>query len=68
MNTKEVKIGVKLNQYVWSKGVKHVPTKVRVTITRKRNEDEEAKEDLFSYVEVVEVDSFSALQTRVLEN
>jgi hypothetical protein len=32
-----------------------VPTRVRVRIARKRNDDEDAKEELYSYVTVAEV-------------
>ena len=42
MKTKDVRVDVKLNQLVWSQGVKHVPHKIRVRISRKRNEDEDA--------------------------
>jgi large subunit ribosomal protein L31e len=33
-----------LNKFVWSQGVKNVPTRVRVRLSRRRNEDEDAKE------------------------
>ena len=44
MGTNDVRIDSKLNKYVWSKGVRNVPYRVRVRCSRKRNEDEEAKE------------------------
>eukprot|EP01083_Nonionella_stella_P191530 708830_1 len=47
MGTKDVRIDAQLNKYVWSRGVKNVPTRVRVRLTRKRNEDEEAAEKLY---------------------
>jgi large subunit ribosomal protein L31e len=63
MGTKDVRIDAKLNKYVWSTGVKNVPTRVRVRLTRKRNEDEDAKERLYTLAQLVEVTSFSGLQT-----
>lgn len=44
MNTKDVRIDTKLNKFLWSQGVRNVPYRVRVRLSRKRNEDEEAKE------------------------
>ena len=37
---------------------------MRVRISRKRNEDEEAKEKFYSLVQYVEVDGFAELQTQ----
>ena len=42
MKTKDVRLDTKLNKYLWSKGVRNVPFRVRVRLARKRNEDEEA--------------------------
>jgi large subunit ribosomal protein L31e len=43
MGTKDVRLDVKLNKAVWSKGIRNVPTRVRVVISRRRNDDEDAK-------------------------
>ena len=53
-----------LNRQIWARGVRNVPRKVRVRITRKRNEDEDSKEKFYSLVQFVEVDSFESLQTQ----
>ena len=42
-----------LNKYVWHKGVRNVPYRVRVKLTRKRNEDEDAEEKMYTVVERV---------------
>lgn len=42
MGTQDVRLDVRLNKAVWSKGIKNVPTRVRVVISRRRNEDEDA--------------------------
>merc|ERR1740129_2325028 len=55
MGTKDVRIDAKLNKYVWSKGIKNVPVRVRVRLSRKRNEDEEADEKLYTLAQLVEV-------------
>ena len=35
--SKVVKISVRLNQYIWSRGIRKPPTKVRVKISRKED-------------------------------
>merc|ERR1711924_264477 len=43
MGTSDVRLDVKLNKYVWGRGIKNVPHRVRVRLARKRNDDEDAK-------------------------
>jgi large subunit ribosomal protein L31e len=43
MGTNDVRLDVKLNKAVWSKGIRNVPTRLRIVIERKRNDDEDAK-------------------------
>ena len=43
MGTSDVRLDVKLNKAVWSQGIRSVPTRVRVVISRRRNDDEDAK-------------------------
>ena len=62
----DVRIDAKLNKHVWSKGVRNVPYRVRVRLSRKRNEDEEASEKLYTLVQHVEVASVKGLQTEVV--
>lgn len=69
MGTTDVRVDVKLNKFVWSRGIRGVPRRVRVRIARKRNEDEDAKEELFSLVTVSEVpDGFKGLGTTVIDD
>lgn len=56
MGTKDVRIDVKLNKLVWSQGVRNVPNRVRIQIARRRNDDEDAKEETYSFVTVVRQD------------
>ena len=55
MGTTDVRIDVKLNKHVWSSGIRSVPRRVRVRIARKRNDEEDAKEELYSLVTVAEI-------------
>merc|ERR1712008_441011 len=68
MGTKDVRIDAKLNKFIWSKGIKGVPVRIRVRLSRKRNEDEEAEEKLYTLAQLVEVDSYKGLQTENVEN
>merc|ERR1711981_507900 len=56
LGTSDVRIHPQLNKAVWSKGIKHIPHRLRVRCERRRNEDEDAKEKLFTIVTHVIVD------------
>ena len=67
MGTKDCRIDTKLNKFVWSKGVRNVPHRVRVRLSRKRNDDEEADEKLYTLCQLVEVTGFKGLVTQNVE-
>ena len=52
-----------MNRFLWSSGIRNVPRKVRVRISRKKNEDEDAKEKFYCLVQHLQVDSFEGLKT-----
>merc|ERR1712075_2069 len=56
LGTSDVRIHPQLNKAVWAKGIKHIPHRLRVRCERRRNEDEDAKEKLFTIVTHVIVD------------
>lgn len=66
MKTKDVRIDSKLNEFIWSKGVRNVPYRVRVRLARKRNEDENAAEAMYTLVQYVPVDDFKTLRPELL--
>nr|DAD42340.1 TPA_asm: hypothetical protein HUJ06_000570 [Nelumbo nucifera] len=69
MGTTDVRVDVKLNKLIWSRGIRSVPRRVRVRIARKRNDEEDAKEELYSLVTVAEVppEGLKGLCTKVIE-
>ncbi|KAG7095209.1 hypothetical protein E1B28_005984 [Marasmius oreades] len=67
MGTSDVRIDPKLNQALWARGVKSVPHRLRIKLERKRNDDEGAKEKLYTYASHLEVSSFKGLQTVVAD-
>jgi large subunit ribosomal protein L31e len=67
MGTKDVRIDSSLNKFVWKSGVKNVPVRVRVRLSRKRNDDEDADEKLYTLAQLVEVTTFKGLSTENVE-
>ncbi|KAL0798406.1 hypothetical protein Bca101_053581 [Brassica carinata] len=55
MGTKDVRVDVKLNKQIWSRGIRGPPRRIKVRVARKRNDDEDAKEEFFSLVTVAEI-------------
>ncbi|XP_055821964.1 60S ribosomal protein L31-like [Solanum dulcamara] len=70
MGTKDVRVDVKLNKHIWSRGIRSVPRRVRVRTARKRNDDEDAKEELYSLVTVTEIppEGLKGLGTKIIED
>lgn len=66
MGTSDVRLDPYLNKALWARGIEGIPKRIRVRISRKRNDEEGAKEALFSYVQAVNVDSFKKLNTEVV--
>merc|ERR1712230_319731 len=65
---KEIRIDPTLNGATWQLGIKSVPRRVRVRLSRKRNDDENAKEKLYVVASYVPgVSNFKGLQTQVVE-
>ncbi|KAI2812255.1 hypothetical protein CBS115989_10631 [Aspergillus niger] len=67
MGTTDVRVDPQLNKKVWEAGVKGVPYRLRVRISRKRNDEEGAKEKLYSYVQAVNVKDVKGLHTAVVD-
>ena len=59
----DVRIDSRLNKAVWEHGVRNVQYRVRVRLHRKRNEDEDSANKLYTLVTYVPVDTFKGLQT-----
>ncbi|CAI7645729.1 unnamed protein product [Penicillium bialowiezense] len=68
MGTKDVRVDPQLNKKVWEAGIKGVPFRLRVRISRKRNDEENAKERLYSHVQAVNVKDPKGLHTTNVED
>ncbi|KAL2885863.1 60S ribosomal protein L31 [Ceratocystis lukuohia] len=67
MGTSDVRLDPQLNKKVWESGIKGIPFRLRVRISRRRNDEENAAEKLYSYVQAVNVEKVKGLQTTVVE-
>jgi large subunit ribosomal protein L31e len=65
--TTDVRVDPQLNKKVWEQGVKGVGYRLRIRISRRRNDEEGAKEKLYSYVQAVNVKNPKGLHTVVVE-
>ncbi|TFY76895.1 hypothetical protein EWM64_g7114 [Hericium alpestre] len=69
MGTTDVRVDPKLNQALWERGIKSPPHRIRVKLERKRNDEENAKEKLYTYASHIAVPAggFKGLQTVVAD-
>lgn len=67
MGTTDVRLDPKLNVVIWKRGVQGVEPRLRLRISRKRNDEEDAKEKLFALVEPVNVPTAKGLHTVVVD-
>ena len=65
--TSDVRIDPALNKKVWEQGVRGVPFRIRVRISRRRNDAEGAKEKLYSFVQSVSVKNPKSMLTKLVE-
>ena len=64
MGTADVRVEVSLNRFLWSKGIRDPPRRVRVRLSKRRNEDEDAKEAMYTLVSHVPVAEYKGLTTQ----
>merc|ERR1719219_2309273 len=67
MRTKNVKVEPQLNKFLWSRGCRAVPRRVRVKLSKKRDEDEES-EGFYTLAEHVPVSTYHGLVTEIVED
>ncbi|XP_048213155.1 60S ribosomal protein L31-like [Perognathus longimembris pacificus] len=63
MGTPDAPIDTRLNKAVWAKGIGNVPYRIRVRLSRKRNEDGDSPNKLYTLVTYVPVTTFKNLQS-----
>ncbi|XP_018332018.1 60S ribosomal protein L31 [Agrilus planipennis] len=68
MGTPDVRIDTRLNKQLWSKGIRNVPFRIRVRLSRRRNDDEDSAHKLFTLVTYVPVAAFKGVQTENVDS
>jgi len=68
MGTDDVRIDVRLNAFLWSQGIRHVPFRARIRMARKTNQDEEAKSRFYTLCTIVPTVDFKGLVTQVVSD
>uniref|UniRef100_A0A1A9X0R5 Large ribosomal subunit protein eL31 n=1 Tax=Glossina brevipalpis TaxID=37001 RepID=A0A1A9X0R5_9MUSC len=68
MGTSDVRIDTRLNKHIWSKGIRSTPFRVRVRLARRRNDDEDSPNKLYTLVTYVPVATYKNLQTENVES
>jgi large subunit ribosomal protein L31e len=63
MKTDDVRIDSEVNQWVWSQGIRNIPRRVRVRLSRKKNETDDAENKFYTEVKLLQVDTFKGLTT-----
>ena len=63
MLTPEVRVSEEVNSFVWHKGIRNIPRRIRVRLVRKKNESEESGEKFYTEVKLIKVRSFKNLVT-----
>ncbi|XP_051888257.1 60S ribosomal protein L31 [Pristis pectinata] len=63
MGTPDVRIDTRLNKAVWAKGVRNVPYRICMRLSRKRTEDGDSPNKFYTLVTYVVVTSYKGLQT-----
>uniref|UniRef100_A0A1L8EI28 Large ribosomal subunit protein eL31 n=1 Tax=Haematobia irritans TaxID=7368 RepID=A0A1L8EI28_HAEIR len=68
MGTNDVRIDTRLNKHISSKAIRSTPFRVRVRLARRRNDDEDSPNKLYTLVTYVPVATIKNLQTENVES
>lgn len=68
MLTEDNRVSVALNQFIWSKGVKGIPRRIRVRLERKKNHSEKKGDSFFTEINLIKTRSFKNLLTENSRN
>merc|ERR1712072_1047166 len=68
MKTDDVRIDSKLNNKIWAKGVRNVPFRIRVRLSRRRNQDDDSVNRLYTLCQFIPVTTFKGLLTENVES
>lgn len=67
MGTEDVRLDPLLNKTIWEHGIRRPARRLRIRLSRRRNEEENAKHKLYTYATYVPTTSFARLQTETVD-
>uniref|UniRef100_A0AC34F476 60S ribosomal protein L31 n=1 Tax=Panagrolaimus sp. ES5 TaxID=591445 RepID=A0AC34F476_9BILA len=68
MGTVDVRIRTCVNEFIWSKGIRNVPFRIRVRLSRRRNDKDNSPHKLYTLVTYVKTKKFKALTTVTVDS
>ena len=63
MGTPDVRIDTKLNQFIWNQGIRNPPTRIRVRLIRKKDDEDESGKGFYTHVQLIPIQDFKGLRT-----
>ena len=63
MQTEDIRIDPEVNRFIWSKGIRNIPRRVRVRLSRRKNEEDESGNKFYTEVKLLDVETFKGLLT-----
>ena len=63
MHTEDVRIDPDVNCFIWNQGIRNIPRRIRVRLSRRKNEDDESGNKFYTEVKLLNVESFKGLLT-----
>ena len=63
MQTDDVRIDPEVNRFIWRQGIRNIPRRIRVRLSRRKNEEDEAGNKFYTEVKLLTVEGFKGLLT-----
>ena len=63
MLTEDVRIDTEVNRFIWNQGIRNIPRRIRVRLSRRKNEEDESGNKFYTEVKFLHVEGFKGLVT-----
>ena len=63
MLTEDVRIDPEVNRFIWHQGIRNIPRRIRVRLSRRKNEEDESGNKFYTEVKLINVETFKGLVT-----
>ena len=58
-----VRIDPDVNRFIWNQGIRNIPRRIRVRLSRRKNEEDESGNKFYTEVKLLNVETFKGLLT-----